>query len=678
MSTKWRESSAELLISAIICTVPIVFYRGVSEAFDLTKATVLWLFCIPLLVLLITSIAESFRSTDNGLEVPLVAFIAAVTLTTFTSPYLETSIFGQSQRYTGFFTLLCCSAVGLSISRNLKANKFEFWTKCLGSSTVLLMVYGVIQEFGLDTFEWNTGSFSAAFATVGNPNTASAFVSVSASALFGLFLFVKTTRPVMQWFYLLSLGLVGPLISAFESFQGSIGVLGVLFVLCSWLWFEPVGKGSLLAACVVAGTVVVSAQLSSSGFLFLVSLVFCSFAGLALRFDSEAVSMRICIQELERWKKLASIITVGAIVAIAGVLVRGHLVNGLRDGFLERGDFFRAARDIFKSHPLVGSGLETFGLYYTEFRPAGHAVRFEELRTSSAHNIFLGMFSNGGLILGLSYAALMSLGALVGFRAMRRMDSHRPLFIGILGAFLSYQIVSFVSVEHVALHLLNFTLLGLLMNGSRILESPNPNQKAIEYRASTRSGRRSHRRRLPSSAVVLVLAVAMVAGSWYVTRPFRAALASFDGEALAAVERFPEAQSKFEDASRIYAPAIQNWLVLAQVYFANQDFPRAQEAASQALTNSRYSGALSGLMVSIIFRSGDIDGAIASSRRAMDLDPFAPSLKRQYAEVLFLAASVRAENEPALAKMHLKELVDRFPDYKAEGLDQLLVALGVS
>ena len=677
MSTKWRERSAEFLVATVIFVVPIVFYRGVSEAFDLTKATVLWLLSIPLTVLLVASLAENFRSTQKRAEIAVVGFVAGSLLATFTSPYIQTSLYGQSQRYTGLVTLMSCASLSIVLLRNEKVRSFERWVSCLGASTILVMIYGCIQEFGLDIFEWNTGSFSAAFATVGNPNTASAFLSVSTSVLFGLFLHASG-RSIAHWIYLLSLGLVGPLISAFTSFQGSIGVLGVVFVLCYWLWFESVTKAKALAACLIAATIVGTAQMSPSRSLFLVSLALCASAGIIARFDTEVFSLRRTIQESARWKKVVSICTIAAIVAVAGFFARGHLGNGLRGGFLERGDFFRAARDIFRSHPVFGSGLDTFGLFYTEFRPAGHALRFEELRTSSAHNIFLGMFSNGGLVLGLSYAILMIVGASIGLRAVRRIDSRRPLFIGVLGAFLSFQIVSFVSVEHVALHVLNFTLLGLLLNGSVVLASPTPKKKAGDRKASARGMRRSRQRRLPSSAVAVCLVMAIVVGSWFVTRPFRAALASFDGEVFASLERYSEAQSKFEEAARIYPPAIQNWLVLAQVNFANQDLPGAQEAASRALVNSRYSGAISGLMVSIIFRSGDIDGAIASSKRAMDLDPYAPTLKRQYAEVLYLAADVRAESEPALAKLHLEELVDRFPDYEADGLDQLLVALGVT
>lgn len=662
----------ELLVLIILLVVPVVFYRGVIEAFDLVKATMLWLGALVIGATFLFGTRQDVAILRQRNLWPIYLFAVAATFTTIFSSYPVISLFGQSQRYTGLLTIFACCLVAVSIVLfSRRALHRAEWSIVVSAAFVI--GYGVLQQFEIDPFEWST-TFSAAFASIGNPNTASAWVAVVVVFLFGMFLGTSAEKIAQRWSLLALLSLSGPVIAGFEAAQGSF-VLAVIFVvLFLWLKQQIVTRKEGLVGLALSLVVVITAQLNQTRALYLISLLGVAIIGALSQLQIKSLSAPLNIFGGQSLRRKALIVGAGLLIATGSVFVfQAKIADGFKSGFLERGDFFRTARDIFLKNPIFGSGLETYGLFFGSFRPEGHATRFEPMRSSSAHNVYFGMFSNGGVVLGLSYLFLVSFTLIAGYRYAKKFPRQDPLFLGAMGSLLAYQIIGIVSVEHVALHLLNFTLIGLVLNRIRVTSDSNSG-------GSTRFGTRSRNRRRQQIGASVFLAIVGTAvlvpvGVWQVTRPFRAATHAFDGEVYARVGRLEDAEDSFSRSVGIYPWALQGWLGLSQLQINRNDFTNASDSAMEALRRTRYSGAVSGLMVSIVFRSGNIELAVQSSREAADLEPFAASVQRQFAEVLFLASGVTYDSDPEAASKYLDELFGRFPDFQREGLDEILQAL---
>ncbi len=117
-------------------------------------------------------------------------------------------------------------------------------------------------------------------------------------------------------------------------------------------------------------------------------------------------------------------VLVAAALALAGVAgALGQRLGAVAaPGAIEdRVAMWRAAAAMARDRPLLGSGLNTFGLLYPRYRPADERSSPEQ---PFAHNILLNAAAEGG-VLGLAAFLLTLLGAAAqGVRWLRRRDAH--------------------------------------------------------------------------------------------------------------------------------------------------------------------------------------------------------------------------------------------------------------
>jgi O-antigen ligase len=74
----------------------------------------------------------------------------------------------------------------------------------------------------------------------------------------------------------------------------------------------------------------------------------------------------------------------------------------------ERREFWSAGVGIFRDNPVLGTGLDTYAHHFLAYRPASHARVNLIATTDAPHSVPLGMFTNGGVILGLAWLAWSS------------------------------------------------------------------------------------------------------------------------------------------------------------------------------------------------------------------------------------------------------------------------------
>ena len=268
-------------------------------------------------------------------------------------------------------------------------------------------IYGIAQHFGADLISW-VNSYNTVIGTLGNPDFMSAVLGITSVALL--------------WFVIDKESQLGVRVSAV------LGLGAALLV----IYYSQARQGLL-------------------AFAF-------------------GAAMLVITWISQRSRKLA----IGAGVAtllgvVAGIF--GMLQVGPLSGFLYkpsitfRGDYWRAGFAIFKSHPLIGVGPDRFGAYFRQYRDAKQVLRRgPEITSDAAHSVVIQIAATGGVFALIAY--LLLIGAIIwfGVRALRSMSGRRQLIVAaIFGAWIAYQVQSFISIDNLGIAVWGWLLGGALV-----------------------------------------------------------------------------------------------------------------------------------------------------------------------------------------------------------------------
>jgi len=135
-----------------------------------------------------------------------------------------------------------------------------------------------------------------------------------------------------------------------------------------------------------------------------------------------------------------------------------------------RAHFWAVTLDIIKAHPYVGTGLGAFGVIYTRYDSRNGMFRLEQ-----AHNDYLQVFSDAGVVGGALALAFVVMLFYRGFqRAKSRDDFRRGVALAALGGCFAVLVHSFFDFTlHTTSNALLFLVLAALatMNG-RVEDAP--------------------------------------------------------------------------------------------------------------------------------------------------------------------------------------------------------------
>lgn len=645
------------LVYTIAAIVPLVFWRSVTDSFDLTKGTVLNIFGTFLLAaVIIGTLLDGPQRVARPVWAAVGVLAGASIVTSITSMAPIVSVVGQAQRYTGLATILSGLVVVVSIVLTFTPRHLITLLQVLVATAVLVAFYTLLQESGNDPFEWFSESFGKfVFSTLGNPNTGAAYTAV--------------TLPVVAWAMLRQehhvsirvtagavFGAALGSLAVFQSFQGPVAAVVTVVYLVAWALLNGRTTGAWLVTGVMSLAIPLMTTRSGGTSQILLLALFFAVVAFAVPYV-----LRVTLPEslYGRRKQIALGCGVVAVAALAVLSPRigGFIADEVEGGMNERGDFYRTAVEVFQADPLLGSGLETFGFVFAENRPLDHAVRLEGSRTSSVHSVPLGMFSNGGLVLGLAYLAFVGVSGWGLIRALRRdVRAGSGALLAAGTAWLAYQVQSLVSVEHVALFTLHFVLAGI------VLAFGWPNTALATQSAPVRArGRRQPARQVPAVAVGAVGVVALVAVTFVITRPMQAARASYVG--LSEIYSTGNASVAIGELEKAIDRAPWEpiyYVQLAEILQNVGQTERAADNAKLAIEKSFYNPGLTPQLAQLIASTGDLDTAIDAVREAARRDPLAPGVQTAAARLITTAGTVRNSGGDVAAA---QELYD-----EAEGL----------
>jgi O-antigen ligase len=330
-------------------------------------------------------------------------FIQSI-LVLFTSPTASTlQLFGIDGRNTGFIFYISLLILFISTLAIIDKNLTKYLIFTLIFVGLLNALYGSIQFFNLDPFNWSN-PYNRVFGFFGNPNFQSAFMGITSAGLWAL-IFKPALKNTLRVFIGLSLILTLSIIIVSDSIQGIIiYALGLIIA----LYFQILNRA--------------------------------------------------------RFKKFLlyfTLITIAAfIVMVLDILQRTPWSSFLyKDSVSNRGDLWRAAWRMAVDNPIFGVGFDGYEYFYRQYRDSISIIERGEATTSnSAHNVFLDILTSGGFPLLILYILLIGLVIKSLIKAQRKLNSYDPIFTALAGSWICYQVQSLISINQIGIALWGWVL----------------------------------------------------------------------------------------------------------------------------------------------------------------------------------------------------------------------------
>lgn len=618
------------VVAAAVVLTCVLFSPGTLDPVNVVKLTALLLCAVALVVSVAARVVR-----DRVLHLPVspagavaLALGLALVVSTVVAPVTTTAVLGAYGRNSGLLAYLAAIVlfvVGLRVFDRPGARVLVGGVVAAGLFTA---TYGLLQKAGLDAIAWSN-PFNPIIAALGNPNFASGYLGIAASVSAG----------------------------------------GALWA--GWAVGWRVACAGTGALCLLAALLSSSVQgpIAAAGGLFVVAVAWSMNREGALR--SGLLT------------GLAGLAAAGLVVLGAGLLTRAGPAGPVfsDNGSQARTFYWDAALSMFRDNPALGVGLDQYGSFWRSERSLDSLTFLPGSSYSdAAHSVPLQMLAQGGLVLGLAYAALLLLTAYALVRGLVRLTGADRMLLAAVGAgWVAYQVQSAVSIDQVPLIVVHFALAGAVIAtsgtwGLREVRLPGALTPVVadDARARRRAPAATPRRRTTGGADLAILSVvgvvALVAAYQSLT-PYRAngaakqaadAVALGDGStALAAYER-----------ARDLVPGQAYYALLEGELLETVQPPepaRAQASYELAVDVDPYEVNA----VKAAARLAEANGALARSRelwqRAVELEPLND-------QTLFAAATFELRNDGAdAARSSLEAASERLP-----GSAKVWAALGAA
>lgn len=355
----------------------------------------------------------------------LGGFVAVLIIKSIFDNDAYRAVIGAYGRNTGSLIYICMAIIFAISLRYTTMSEQKLILNVIATSGLILSVYGYLQYFRIDPINW-VNPFSTIVLTLGNPNFASAFLAMSASAILWL---------------------------AFQNQQ--------LFVIRS-------------AYIVVAITLSILIYLSNSqqGFLILAGNI--------------AILGLVKLSRMgKKWVSLyLAVVTMAGTVGLLGLLQIGPLASWLYQPSISfRGDYWRAAFNMFRDNLFYGVGLDNYGENYTKYRDITQVVNSgPETIADSAHNVLLQMAATGGIPLFITYLMIQIYVFWNGLKILRSnlKGSGNYLECAIFAMWIGFQAQSIISVENLGIISFGWILGGAIC-GISLNRQPQPSNKSKKF-----------------------------------------------------------------------------------------------------------------------------------------------------------------------------------------------------
>jgi O-antigen ligase len=399
-------------------------------------------------MLLLASFATSLgfllisRKNEVRAKLPRATWIIFATFATwlvvsmfFSGAPLQQQFWGSFGRNTGFLTYVSLLTILIATAILSSRDYYAGLTKALVGTALPMTAYCLVQMAGKDPIGW---SEFATFGTLGNVNFLSAFFGMTSLACLAL--------------------------ASYSSFKFS--------------------SRSLLAALGLLDIYIAFSTGSIQGVVIFIAGIF---ALLAIRLRYFKGKIKISLIGLYIITLITSVTT-----GTLGLVNKGPLAQFLfQPSVIFRSDYIHAGWEMTLGKPLFGVGLDSYGDWYRESRGEISTLRAGVDRiANSAHNIFLDISSNGGVVLGISFLAIVLIAGVSAIRFIKSESQFDPYFAAIASVWFAYQIQALVSINQIGVGVWGWILSGALIGYGQLSRKASKQQdSAAREPASKKSYR---------------------------------------------------------------------------------------------------------------------------------------------------------------------------------------------
>jgi hypothetical protein len=140
---------------------------------------------------------------------------------------------------------------------------------------------------------------------------------------------------------------------------------------------------------------------------------------------------------------------------------------------------------MIENAPVLGHGFESYGDLYTQERGLISALRTNLGRTSnSAHNIFIDVGVNGGLLLLLALMVIFGLAFLNSIRYLRLLKGAKEndfMFVGLFSFWIAYMAQALISINQIGVGVWAWIITGIMLGITRVRVSAKSNLNEEEF-----------------------------------------------------------------------------------------------------------------------------------------------------------------------------------------------------
>ena len=410
--------------------ITLFFNSRLQDPFNSPKMWVLMLLAGSLIGYVLFFNYRAIRSQHYTLVLILICtFILSCLVSTVASSDRLISLFGESQRRNGFVTYLSLVVIFIALVQYIEFEHFQRLTLILGLTSVLLVVYGLMQFYGADFVDWNN-PYNRVIGTAGNPNFSGAIF-----AMLCTFFSVQFLMDIFSKFTLRS----------------------ILYLVISILLFKS-----------ILNTQARQGVLSYA-------------AGVAVAFVLIAFIRRRALGLI-----LSALFFTGGFLVVQGVLNSGPLKEYLyKETVSIRGYYWRTGIEMFKANSLTGVGLDNYGGFFNFYREVSFPLKYGfEVMSNNAHNTFIQMFATGGFFVGSSYLLLQIIIAIVALRALKVCSKeNQGVIIILFASWITFHAQSLVSIDNIAISIWGWVFGGALIGLSiKVLTKDSTNNTTVKTR----------------------------------------------------------------------------------------------------------------------------------------------------------------------------------------------------
>jgi len=554
---KFRVSQVLLLTGPLVTLIvnPWTNFDPIS----LPKAFILSASAFLILSLALANFNDFKDSLPKTVKVLSVSFLSFMSLTfLFSGAPISQQIWGTFGRNTGYLTYFSLLLILLAIIwvRSIQFYLRLCWLFVLTS--IPMTAYCLIQIAGRDPIPWS--EFDT-FGTLGNINFLSAFLGMTSLGALNFALSKDLTRGKrISLLVLMVIDLL--IIFSTGSIQGPI-IFGVGVGVYLLIWILDLKRAR--------------------------TIIFWSFATASL---TMTYFLALALRNLG---PLASFVYQPSVVF--------------------RGDYIHAGWEMTLMKPVFGVGMDSYGDWYREARGEISTLRTGPDRTANtAHNIFIDISSNGGVLLGCTYLALVIFALFSGVRVLRSNLRSQSSFKLIFAVWIAYQVQAMVSINQLGVGVWGWMFSGALIGISLLYKEYDSKYTEKKYVIKRRDFRSQSIKANQFIIGTLGLALGITLGAIPLNADMRYRAASSSGDL----------QAMIAATSILGTSAFHRELVI-DFALRNNLSSEAKELAEDLVLD--YPRDFFGWRVLSILDVNSAEQRLQAIERLKELDPFNPNFK---------------------------------------------------